>query len=80
MRNIIVKYDSSNSVIRTLIVGLGDLSRLKGERNFYLETIFLESNNKYQFSCLISFFKGHAEASLVEALCYKPEGRGFDSR
>jgi hypothetical protein len=23
---------------------------------------------------------GHAVAQLVEALCYKPEGRGFDSR
>jgi hypothetical protein len=22
----------------------------------------------------------HAEAYLVEALCYKPEGRGFNSR
>jgi hypothetical protein len=24
--------------------------------------------------------KGHAVAQLVEALCYKSEGRGFDSR
>jgi hypothetical protein len=23
---------------------------------------------------------GHAEVQLVEALCYKPEDRGFDSR
>jgi hypothetical protein len=23
---------------------------------------------------------GYAVAQLVEALCYKPEGRGFDSR
>jgi hypothetical protein len=23
---------------------------------------------------------GHAVAQLVEALCYKPKGRGFDSR
>jgi hypothetical protein len=23
---------------------------------------------------------GHAVAYLVETLCYKPEGRGFDSR
>ena len=30
---------------------------------------------------LISLFKeGYAVAELVEALCYKPEGRGFDSR
>jgi hypothetical protein len=25
-------------------------------------------------------FGGHAVAQLVEKLCYKPEGRGFDSR
>jgi hypothetical protein len=25
-------------------------------------------------------FRGHAIAQLVEALCYKSEGRGFDSR
>jgi len=23
---------------------------------------------------------GHSVVQLVEALCYKPEGRGFDSR
>ena len=26
------------------------------------------------------FERGHTVAQLVEALCYKPEGRGFDSR
>jgi hypothetical protein len=24
-------------------------------------------------------YGGHAAAQLVEALCYKPEGRGFES-
>jgi len=28
----------------------------------------------------LSFYLGHAVAQLVEALRYKPEGRGFDSR
>jgi len=28
----------------------------------------------------INEYCGHAVAQLVEALCYKPEGRGFDSR
>ena len=28
----------------------------------------------------ISYFTGYAVAQLVEALRYKPEGRGFDSR
>ena len=45
------------------------------------------------FSCLLTFtvnfflyfplhitIRGHAVAHLVEALRYKPEGRGFDSR
>jgi hypothetical protein len=27
-----------------------------------------------------SALQGHAVASLVEALCYKPEGRGLDAR
>jgi hypothetical protein len=29
---------------------------------------------------LLHVSTGHAVAHLVEALCYKPEGRGFDSR
>ena len=28
----------------------------------------------------LEYFKGHAMAQLVEALCFKQEGRGFDSR
>jgi hypothetical protein len=28
----------------------------------------------------LSLQRGHAVAKLVEALCYKPEGRGFESR
>jgi len=28
----------------------------------------------------LQFCKGHTVAQLVEALCYKPEGHGFDSR
>jgi hypothetical protein len=29
---------------------------------------------------LFNFTMGYAVAKLVEALCYKPEGRGFESR
>jgi len=29
---------------------------------------------------LLAFLEGHVVAHLVEALGYKPEGRGFDSR
>jgi hypothetical protein len=32
------------------------------------------------FISLLLLVVGHAVAQLVEALCYKPEGRGFDSR
>jgi hypothetical protein len=28
----------------------------------------------------LQFHKGRVVVQLVEALCYKPEGRGFDSR
>jgi len=38
----------------------------------------LEVNgNKYIY---LTYYVGHAVAQLVEALRYKPEGRGFDSR
>jgi hypothetical protein len=32
----------------------------------------------YMFIQAHLFYLGHAVAQLVEALCYKPEGRGFD--
>jgi hypothetical protein len=38
---------------------------------------------KYLMGSSIQIYKiprGHAVAQLVEALCYKPEGHGFDSR
>jgi hypothetical protein len=35
----------------------------------------------YNGNYISAFEKGeYAVAQLVEALCYKPEGRGFDSR
>jgi hypothetical protein len=37
----------------------------------------------FEAPCLLhvpSGVSGHAVVYLVEALCYKPEGRGFDSR
>jgi len=44
-----------------------------------------ESSREILFSVLANFSSthhhaGHAEAKFVEALRYKPEGRGFDSR
>jgi len=34
----------------------------------------------HDFSKALYFIRGHAVAQLVEALCYKPEGHGFNSR
>jgi hypothetical protein len=44
-------------------------------------------NNIYSFLCSVGFgfydtydiVRGYAVAQLIEALRYKPEGRGFDS-
>jgi hypothetical protein len=47
--------------------------------------LIISSNNLYKISTLtycsysLSMW-GQAVASLVETPCYKPEGRGFDSR
>jgi hypothetical protein len=52
-----------------------------------LELIGLYTSKSYGAppTCLINYvltvlFTGRAVAYLVEALCYKPEGRWFDSR
>jgi hypothetical protein len=37
-----------------------------------------KSNQMHKLLC--SYFTWHAVAQLVEALRYKPEGRGFDSK
>jgi hypothetical protein len=37
-------------------------------------------SNCYNIIIIIIVYGGHAMAYLVEALGYKPEGRGFDSR
>jgi len=54
---------------------------------YILNFIFFTANGKNEwsrdyenFGLLLNFYWGHAVAQLVEALCYKSEGRGFDSR
>jgi hypothetical protein len=49
------------------------------ETKVYVSTVELESNCGVEFNSLQVKLRGHAIALLVEALCYKPEGRGFDS-
>jgi hypothetical protein len=36
--------------------------------------------NEAGFEIPIAVTIGHAVAYMIEALCYKPEGRGFESR
>jgi len=43
-------------------------------------SIFRKSVEKIQISLNFDKNRGYAVAQLVEALRYKPEGRGFDSR
>jgi hypothetical protein len=47
---------------------------------FIIETncVFCEFGT--EFLCMYQLFREYAVAQLVEALRYKPEGRGFDSR
>jgi hypothetical protein len=33
----------------------------------------------FRFQRYINVLRGHTVASVVEAVCYKPEGRGFGS-
>ena len=49
---------------------------------FSKQIIFIRCNTTqvYFNSICYPFMQGHAVAQLVEALRYKPEGRGFDSR
>jgi hypothetical protein len=37
-------------------------------------------NHSLRYFILLLPLWGHTATQLVEALCYKPEGRGFDSR
>jgi hypothetical protein len=64
---------------------------VKGDANVNCECLMIVAELKllsYVHACVreieilgyILLGLGHAVAQLVEALCYKPEGRGFDSR
>jgi hypothetical protein len=47
---------------------------------FLYYSLFLFTQPLFIIYVLLPFFGGHAVAQLVEALRYKPEGHGFDSR
>jgi hypothetical protein len=42
-------------------------------------TVSVPKISHAEICCVTRDREGHAVAHLVEALCYKPEGRGFDS-
>ena len=47
----------------------------------FLETVKQKHTQRCQNVLgMLKYRKGHAVAQLVEALSYRPEGRGFDSR
>jgi hypothetical protein len=48
----------------------------------YLHSPYISWRGYWLISCRknFTFYRGHTVAYLVEALCYKPEGRVFDSR
>jgi len=39
-----------------------------------------KAQTTYKINPAVKHYLGYSVAHLVEALCYKPEGRGFDSR
>ena len=41
---------------------------------------FISIANSLYFKLLLFTFLGYSVAQLVEAMCYKPEGRGFESQ
>jgi hypothetical protein len=61
------------------------ISPTQGHREYIIIIImalqpFVGHGPLFQFLDPIPSRWGHAVALLVEALCYKPEGRGFESR
>jgi hypothetical protein len=42
--------------------------------------LLVEPQFDEKFYRMVSYKRGHAVVKLVEALCYKPEARGFVSR
>ena len=45
-----------------------------------IKTAIKAAKTQIHFTALLVLYLGHAVAQLVEALRYKSEGRGFDSR
>ena len=55
------------------------------DRNLSVSVVFVHTCLRIRvfsihFASNISFFGGYTVSQFVEALCNKPEGRGFDSR
>jgi hypothetical protein len=64
--------------ILSLLVSCELLLPIVGFKMFSLPILASKFHNKIFTRYLGNF--GYAVAQLVEALCYKPEGRGFGSR
>ena len=46
----------------------------------FIHKQYTEQHNETEYNTYITINMGYAMAQLVEALLYKPEGHGFDSR
>jgi hypothetical protein len=57
-------------------------SQVSPDPALYTQSVISSVMSKYKYSsvCFYPYIWGHAVVQLVEALCYKPHGREFDSR
>jgi hypothetical protein len=58
----------------------GNILKLSGDRYSYMFPGTKEAESYPKIIVFSSILMGHAVALLVEALCCKQEGRGFESR
>jgi hypothetical protein len=54
--------------------------QLHNSREFKIPYSQIVQAMRYQWTIILACDLEYAVAQLVEALCYKPEGRGFNSR
>jgi len=68
--------NAQGPIYRARSLGTGVICRSYSYRGVKLTTLV----PRLRIMRAVLSLRGHAVAQLVEALCYKSEGRGFDSR
>jgi hypothetical protein len=80
-----------NNIINIVYLSLRNLSKdfkiilkatLKSSRVLHLLILSQTHTHKLMYTFILKYYahRGYAVAQVFEALCYKPEGRGFDPR